>query len=590
MLNILGQFIVSFCRVARFRLLLNILLMVVLGLMEGIGVIMLIPFLSLAGITPAGTASPTGIFAVIDRVSAHLSLNLPAVLLIYTVLVISQSAVQRLQGVLNAQIQQSFITSLRGRLYRALAFAKWSFMLERRQSDLTHILTGELPRVGAGTHLFLQLMVTVIVSIIQICLAFWVAPSITLFTLASGFVLFAFMNRLVRQARETGRSLMGFNREMYAEINEYLNGMKEIKTHALEERHVDRFGELNRKIEEGVVSMTRLQARTDMIYKSGAALVISLYFYVAVGVLRMAPTQLILIVVIFSRLWPRFSSFQRILQQIAGMLPSFDALEKLYVASLAEREMIDCNDERKTVSIRQGIEFRKVRFRYRHHGETAFAIDEANFQIPALKMTAVTGCSGAGKSTLADLLTGLLKPDQGDILIDGKPLSDVGIFAWRNSIGYVQQEPFLLHRSIRENLLWAAPKAEESDVWEALHLAAAEEFVRSLPEGLDTVIGDRGVRLSGGERQRIVLARALLRKPSLLILDEATSALDGENEKRVQDAIGLLQGKLTIVVIAHHLSPFRQTDKIIALGKGMVVESETWKEPHRKICEPVGSC
>lgn len=578
MLGILGQYIASFYRTGRFRLLQSILLMVVLGLLEGIGVIMLIPFLSLVGITPAGAAAPTGVFALVDRLSAHVSPNLPAVLIVYSVLVISQSALQRRQGILTAQLQQGFVTALRNRLYGALLYAKWSYLLEKRQSDVAHMLTCELPRVGAGTYSFLQLMVTGVVSLMQIGLAYWVAPLITLFTLASGSVLFVFLNRLVRQSRQAGQDLMGFHREIYAEMNECLNGMKEIKNHALEERHVEKFGDLSRGVEGSILSLTRIQTRTEMFYKSGAALVVSLYFYVAVGVLEMAPAQLLVIVVIFSRLWPRFSSFQRGLQQTAGMLPAFAGLTRIFEEALAEREAVERSDGRRRFCLKNGVEFAGVCFRYRGSEETPYTIDEASFVVPAFKMTAFSGSSGAGKSTLADLLTGLLKPDRGAILVDGRPLTSTDLQAWRNSIGYVPQEPFLLHKSIRENLLWATPEAAENEIWEALRLAAAEEFVRRLPEGLDTVIGDRGVRLSGGERQRIVLARALLRKPSLLILDEATSALDGENEKRIQEALGHLQGKLTIVVIAHRLSTIRKADHAIVLERGRVVENETWEE------------
>ena len=140
------------------------------------------------------------------------------------------------------------------------------------------------------------------------------------------------------------------------------------------------------------------------------------------------------------------------------------------------------------------------------------------------------------------------------------------------------QETFLLHDTIRANLLWARPRARESDLQEALQLAAADEFVAALPLDLDTIVGDRGVCLSGGERQRIALARALLRHPSLLILDEATSALDPENERRIQDAISRLRGELTIVVIAHRLSTVRTADQILVLDSGRLVENGTYDE------------
>ena len=143
-------------------------------------------------------------------------------------------------------------------------------------------------------------------------------------------------------------------------------------------------------------------------------------------------------------------------------------------------------------------------------------------------------------------------------------------------MGYVPQEPFLFHDSLKANLLWAKPDATEAEIREALRLSAAEEFVSSFPKGLETVLGDRGVLVSGGERQRLALARALLRKPSLLILDEATSSLDSENERRIQNAIEELHGKMTILIISHRLSTIRGADMIYVVEEGRLVESGTW--------------
>jgi ATP-binding cassette subfamily C protein len=201
-----------------------------------------------------------------------------------------------------------------------------------------------------------------------------------------------------------------------------------------------------------------------------------------------------------------------------------------------------------------------------------------NLTIPARQVTAICGPSGAGKSTLADLLLGLLQPSAGRILIDGEPLAGSRLHAWRQSIGYVPQETFLFHDTVRANLLWARPEATESEVRAALRAAAAAEFVSQLPDGLDTVTGDRGVRLSGGERQRLALARAILRQPSLLVLDEATSSLDTQNEQFIQQALERLHGELTIVIIAHRLSTVRVADQIIVLKGGRMVETGAWDD------------
>jgi ATP-binding cassette subfamily C protein len=222
-----------------------------------------------------------------------------------------------------------------------------------------------------------------------------------------------------------------------------------------------------------------------------------------------------------------------------------------------------------------GVEFRQVSFIY-HSAPEKYAIKSADFSLPVGTTTALVGASGAGKTTLIDLLMGLLTPTEGDILLDGRPVGEK-LRPWRRSIGYVSQDPFLINNSIRGNLLWACPGASEEDMWAALTMAAADGFVRGLPSGLDSVVGDRGVRISGGERQRIVLARALLKKPSVLILDEATSSLDSENEQSIQRAIEGLKGKLTIVVIAHRISTVKNVDQILVVEQGQIIEQGNYQ-------------
>jgi ATP-binding cassette subfamily C protein len=218
-----------------------------------------------------------------------------------------------------------------------------------------------------------------------------------------------------------------------------------------------------------------------------------------------------------------------------------------------------------------------VSYRY-DPNKQEFALVDVNIRVPANSMTAIVGRSGAGKSTLIDLLIGLVRPESGEVLYDGVPLTARNTLAHRRMVSYVPQDPFLFHSSIRDNLKLVDPNAIDERLWEALRFAAAEDFVRQLPDGLDTIIGDRGIRLSGGERQRLVLARAILRKPSILVLDEATSALDNENEAKIQAALERLKGSMTIIVIAHRLSTIRNADQVIVIEQGRVVQQGAYHQ------------
>jgi ABC-type multidrug transport system fused ATPase/permease subunit len=280
--------------------------------------------------------------------------------------------------------------------------------------------------------------------------------------------------------------------------------------------------------------------------------------------------------VIFARLWPRFTSIQSNMEQIASSLPAFKALMELQEDCLAAKELKDKDElggeHVVPMQIEQQLECRQVYFRYDRE-QPNFTLESINLNIPANGMTAIVGQSGAGKSTLIDLMMGLMKPELGQILIDGKVVTDSELFSLRRAVSYVPQEPFLFHGTIKENLLIIDPSATEEQMWEAMDFSSAAEFVRKLPQGLDTVIGDRGIRLSGGERQRLVLARAILRKPYILILDEATSSLDSLNEQKIQEAIERLKGFMTVIVVAHRLSTIRNADQVIVLEHGKVVQS-----------------
>lgn len=260
-------------------------------------------------------------------------------------------------------------------------------------------------------------------------------------------------------------------------------------------------------------------------------------------------------------------------QSFVNLLPAFSTVMTMQARCEAAAEP---KAERvENFKLRHGIQFEQVSFGYQDNGR-APVIWNLDLTVKAGQTTAIVGPSGAGKSTIADLVTGLLVPDQGRVLVDGIPLGPERMRAWRDQIGYVSQDTFLFHETVRANLLWSRPGASDEEINRVLRLAAAEEFVSGLPGGLDTILGDRGVLVSGGERQRLALARALLRRPSLLILDEATSNVDSENEGRIQRAIQELHGQMTILVIAHRLSTIRDADVIHVLEQGRLVESGTW--------------
>ncbi|MCI3927136.1 ABC transporter ATP-binding protein/permease [Paenibacillus sp. TRM 82003] len=558
---------------AGYRLYLNFIGMLLIGSLEGVGILMLIPMLSLIGVFDS--QSNHSFFSAIHN---HLMLlpstwHLPVTLGGFITLMTGQAWLQRQQTVMNARIQEGFVRKLRVELYQAILKADWAFFLKRRNSDFQHVLTSELGRVSMGTHLSLRLATSVLFTFIQVALAFWLSPILTLFILLSGVILFFISRNFIRRSKDQGKRTTELSQSYFAGITDQFNGIKDIKSNTLEPMHLSWFKKLSTNIEENIVALAALQANSQLTYKIAAALLVGAFVLISLMLFQVQAGQLMLILIIFSRLWPRFTGIQSSLGQISVTIPSFRSLMKMQqeCESAVEVRGAMPSEADSPLTVRETIECRNVYYRY-DYSQERFALRDISIQIQANRMTAIVGKSGAGKSTLIDLLMGLIRPESGEVWIDGILLTEDYLRSLRQSIGYVSQEPFLFHASVRENLLLVRPDATEEQLWDALQFSASEKFVRQLPNGLDTVIGDRGVRLSGGERQRIVLARAILRKPSILVLDEATSALDTENEKYIQEAINRLRGTVTIIVIAHRLSTIRNADQVIVLEDGQVIQ------------------
>ena len=268
-------------------------------------------------------------------------------------------------------------------------------------------------------------------------------------------------------------------------------------------------------------------------------------------------------------------SFNKITCFISGMMFNKPAIDSVYrdlmeIEQLKEQRKVEQTDTEK-VSLTTAIGLENVSFRYPESDK--WILKNANLNIRKNTSVALIGASGAGKTTAADLILGILEPQEGSVTIDGTDIKKC-MASWHENIGYIPQAIYLMDDNIRANVAFGIPESEIDDaaIEKALREAQLDQFVHALPDGLDTMIGDRGVKLSGGQRQRIGIARALYRNPDVLILDEATSALDNDTEKEVMEAIDGLHGTRTLIVIAHRLSTIRKCDKIYEVGNGGFTE------------------
>ncbi|WP_054939081.1 ABC transporter ATP-binding protein [Paenibacillus ihuae] len=557
------------------KLYMNFVSMMLISSLEGISIVLLFPLLSLSGILAQTTSGSLSYFNwIIQRLNILPSHSyLPLMLVIYVIIVILQAWLQRNQTIVNSQIQQDFMKALRLEVYESLLSANWNFFLRKRNSDLNHLMTTELMLVSQGTQLVLRLATTIIFTLIQIGFALWLSVKLTLFVLIGGLLMALFSRRFIRSAQSLGDRTNELSKSYLGGLSDHFSGMKDTKSNMLEAQHLSWLRVLCTRMEQHYVKFVRLQTTSQFFYKVTSSLLIALFVLFSMQVLHAEAGQLILIVIVFSRLWPKFTSMQGNWEQIGTNIPAFKRLNRVMseTREAAELDPGSPSLSHSMIHLTQSIECRNLFYRYESKSKK-YALQNINLHIPVNSMTAIVGKSGAGKSTLIDILTGLIVPESGEILIDNDPVTSQNMISLRRSISYVSQDPFLFHASLRENLLMLNQAASEEELWTALEFAAAADFVRMLPDGLDTIIGDRGIKLSGGERQRIVLARAILKKPSILVLDEATSALDVENEFKIQTALERLKGSVTLIVIAHRLSTIRNADQVIVLEKGHIVQ------------------
>jgi len=536
-----------------------------MGLTQGIGLLMLIPFLQLIGI---GDSAPTGLVKTIGKVwnFTGLPLSLPAVLAVYVGIVSLYAVIQRWSTILNSKLSHSFTRNLRDDLFSSMARVQWLRFIQIRGSDINHVMTSNLTAIDNGTYGLFSLISTIFVALVHIGIAMMLSFPLACVVLVSSGALLLILRPLNRRSYELGEEWRKTMAALFGVLMDHLTGMKVAKSFGAEERHIRSFCSLSANLEQQANRFAGILSSTGMYYEIGGVIVVSVFFLVGVQFLQLPVPRLLIMLFLFASLVPMFSRIQRMWQGTLNMLPAYEAVLEMGQKFLSAEEPV-VSDEADPIELESAVEFHDVYFQYDKE-DSNFVLNGIDVVIRARETTVILGPSGGGKSTFADLLIGLLTPDMGQVLVDGKPLEGDLLHSWRKSVGYVPQESLLFHETLQWNMQWASPESTEEDIWQALRLAAAEDFVRALPEGLNTIVGDRGARLSGGQRQRIALARALLRKPTMLLLDEATSNLDARNEQLIIQALRELRGTMTVVFISHRQSAVECADRVVVIEGG----------------------
>lgn len=533
------------------------------ALTEGAGLVLLVPMLATLG---AQNAAATGLAGRLSQFG--LDLGLENLLIAFIALVTARALLMAGRDMAAMRLEAQVIDRLRLRAWRALVRCDWRHLAAMRQSDTASLLISNIDRVGTGINQAIQLGTsgTTLVSVALAALA--IAPQVAVGAVLGGaLVLFAYRG-MRRRAATLGQQLGLAYREIHGGLSEGLGALRLIKSFGAEAASAHRMSAAFGSLRRAQRTYVRDAGVARVVFQTGGALLLALLVWLAIRRWGLGAAAVLPAVAVFARALPLLGAVQEGWQNWSHVRPALAETLSLIRRTEAHAEGDEVPHAETLPAAPCPIELDGVTVRYEGRSEPALA--DVTLSIAPGSLVSLTGPSGAGKSTLADVLCGLTGPDAGALRVGGTPVAGPLRRAWRARVAYVQQDPLLFHASIRENLLWSAPEASDAALREALEAASAL-FVLTLPDGLDTVVGDRGVRLSGGERQRIALARGLLRHPDLLILDEVTSALDAANEAAVSAAIARLKGRLTIVTIGHRGALAELSDRTVALAGGRVV-------------------
>ncbi len=560
----------NFFRAYPSQTILMLLALLLSGLAEGVGLSALLPLVNVAlgseaaGLLPEAPGSQNEFEQLVLDVLAFVGIapTLGNMLTILIVGVAVKSAfllvAQRQVGYTAAQVG----TDLRLEMLRAVLRSKWEYFLHQPVGKLTNALATEAQRSSTAFVNGATAITFLIQALVYGAVAFALSWRASLAAIGAGVVVIGLSHFLVRITRRAGKRQTRLMNSLMANLTDTLQSVKPLKAMA-REHLADQVlaydtNRLNKALRRQVLSAAVLDSAQELMFTG----FICLGIYVAIEKFSIDLPMVMVLVVALGRAFSFFGKVQKQYQKLAQGESAYWSLMEAIESADKAREKLDGGI---APAFEEGIRLDRVSFSYDANHPV---LNELCMDIRAGALTTLVGPSGSGKTTIIDLSTGLLQPDSGAVLLDGVALSQINIMQWRNMIGYVPQETVLLHDTILHNITLGDQALGIADAEAALRAAGAWDFVMRLPQGMETVVGERGGKLSGGQRQRIVIARALVNKPRLLILDEATSALDPESEEAVRQTMEGLKGQLTILAISHNRALVQAADEVYQLSNG----------------------
>ncbi|MBX3054622.1 MAG: ABC transporter ATP-binding protein [Caldilineaceae bacterium] len=461
---------------------------------------------------------------------------------------------------------------LRRRLFRQFVSVSYAQINRYKIGDLISYVD-QITRLGGMVTGINKILSDCLVVTAYVAVLLWLSWPMTLAAVVALFLLMSTLRGITRRLREISERRLQATVSFNEYIVEYLQGIRQVHAFGRQAHVLD-------VIEPVVVDTVQARREGEVRYASitpvyQSLTVIGVAGFLLAGYAWMggnisAIPRLLTFVFVLYRLLPFVTIINN---QFAAIYDSLPYAKRVAEMLRTDDKEYPLSGSRSIDRLSNAIELRHVSLRYPESEREA--LHDLNIRLPQGQMTAFVGASGAGKSSIVNLLLRLYDPTGGEILADGVPIQEYDLLAWRARFGVVDQDTFVFHSSVAENIRFGRLDADRDEIVAAARIANADGFISELNEAYDTLVGERGYRLSGGQRQRLAIARAVVREPDVLLFDEATSALDSQSERLIQDALEGLRAERTLIVIAHRLSTITKADQIVVLDNGQVVESGT---------------
>ncbi len=566
-------FIAYFFRSYPKRSFLMVGLLIFAGFAEGVGILTLLPVLEVAVGAEGEEPSRIGLLVAdgLGRIGLPASLGVLLTLLVLAMGLkgVFRWAAMRQVGYTVAQLA----TDLRLRLLRAIMRSRWSHFTSQSTGHFANAVGTEAHRASSAYREACSAIAGLVEVSLYLVVVVIVSWQVGLMALFGGIAIVWLLHSLIQMSRQAGYDQTELKKSLIKRLTEVLPGIKPVKA-------MGRENDLLPILEEETNSFNLAQQRSVLASETLRSfqepimvLMIAIGLFGALTWGNQPFSTVLLLAFLFYRVITTVNNLQNQYQVVAEGESAFWSLHQLVVEAEDAREATEGFLPPPT--LRSGIRVERVRFAY----DERPVLNDVSLWIPAGSFVSLVGPSGSGKTTLADLITGLHRPQSGEIYLDDMPLSDLDLAAWRSKIGYVPQETLLFNQSVYRNVTLGRDDFSEEEVRRALTNAGAWEFVTEMPNGLEQNIGELGSMISGGQRQRIAIARALVGDPELLILDEATTALDPDTERAICDTLQELRGSVTILAISHQTALKEAAEVVYEVAAGSVRRIEAVGTP-----------